>query len=104
METVFERNFRKDSALCLPGETDALQQPSAGLHLCRWQGTFLSRDAGVYRESEKVGIHAHVDVYPTGFHAFDMLLPFRKISHRAITEFAKQYPYAVEHYRAAQKD
>lgn len=49
------------------------------------------------------GIPAHVDVYPTGFHAFDMLLPFRKISRQAIAEFEKQYRYAAEHYFAPQK-
>ncbi len=51
----------------------------------------------------KTGISAHVDVYPTGFHAFDMLLPFRKISRRAIAEFEKQYLYAAEHYFAPQR-
>lgn len=73
--------------------------------------TFVDDREPFYRETlayienlKKVGIHAHVDVYPTGFHAFYMLLPFRKISHRAIAEFAKQYPYAVEHYRTSQKD
>lgn len=53
---------------------------------------------------KKAGVPAYVDVYPTGFHAFDMLLPFRRISRQAITEFEKQYLYAAEHYRAAQKD
>lgn len=49
------------------------------------------------------GVSAHVDVYPTGFHAFDMLLPFRRISRQAIAEFEKQYLYAAEHYFAPQK-
>ena len=53
---------------------------------------------------QKAGIPAHADVYPTGFHAFDMLLPFRKISRRAIAEFEKQYLYAAEHYFAEQED
>ena len=53
---------------------------------------------------KKVGVPARVDVYPTGFHAFDMLLPFRRISRQAVSEFEKQYLYAAEHYRAAQKD
>ena len=51
---------------------------------------------------KKAGVPAHVDVYPTGFHAFDMLLPFRRISRQAITEFEKQYLYAVEHYHVVQ--
>lgn len=48
------------------------------------------------------GVPAHVDVYPTIFHAFDMLTPFRKISRQAISEFEKQYLYAAEHYYAPQ--
>ncbi|MBQ8831001.1 MAG: alpha/beta hydrolase [Oscillospiraceae bacterium] len=50
------------------------------------------------------GVPAHADVYPTGFHAFDLLLPFRKISKAAIAEFEKQYLYAVDHYFAAQDE
>lgn len=53
---------------------------------------------------QKAGVPAHVDVYPTGFHAFDMLLPFRRISRQAIAEFEKQYLHAAEHYRAIQPD
>ena len=53
---------------------------------------------------KKEGVPAHADVYPTGFHAFDMLLPFRRISRQAVSEFEKQYLYAAEHYRAAQKN
>lgn len=51
---------------------------------------------------KQAGVPACVDVYPTGFHAFDMLLPFRKISREAIAEFEKQYLYAAEHYTAEQ--
>lgn len=53
---------------------------------------------------KKAGVPSHVDVYPTGFHAFDMLLPFCRISRQAITEFEKQYLYAAEHYRAIQSN
>ena len=53
---------------------------------------------------QKTGIPAQVDVYPTGFHAFDMLLPFRRISRQAIIAFEKQYLYAAEHYRVAQNN
>lgn len=53
---------------------------------------------------QKVGIPAQVDVYPTGFHAFDMLLPFRKISRQAIEAFEKQHLYAVEHYHVVQNN
>lgn len=46
----------------------------------------------------QAGVPAAVDVYPTGFHAFDMLLPFRKISKQAISAFEAQYLYAAAHY------
>lgn len=52
-----------------------------------------------YIESLKAaGVPAKVDVYPTGLHAFDMLMPFRKISKQAIKKFEEAYVYAVEHY------
>lgn len=51
---------------------------------------------------KKAGVPAHVDVYKTGFHAFDMLMPFRKISKQAIAAFEAQYLYAQEHYTARQ--
>ena len=51
-------------------------------------------------ELQKAGVEAHVDVYGTGLHAFDMLLPFLKISKQAIAAFEKQYLYAQIHYFA----
>ena len=53
---------------------------------------------------QKAGVPAQVDVYPTGFHAFDMLLPFRRISRQAAAAFETQYLHAAEHYCAAQND
>ncbi len=50
------------------------------------------------------GIPTQVDVYSSGFHAFDMLLPLRRISRQAIAAFEEQYRYAVEHYRAPQEE
>lgn len=44
----------------------------------------------------RAGIEAEVDVYPTGFHAFDMLLPFRRISKEAIAAFEAHYRAACE--------
>jgi len=73
--------------------------------------TFVGEREAFYCETlsyianlQKAGVPAHADVYPSGFHAFDMLLPFRKISKRAIEAFEKQYLYAAEHYTAAQED
>ena len=37
-----------------------------------------------------------MDVYSTGFRAFDTLLPFRKISYQLIAAFEKQYLYIVQ--------
>lgn len=51
---------------------------------------------------KKAGVKAKVDVYSNCFHAFDMLLPFLKVSKKAITRFEKQYLYAVENYYAEQ--
>lgn len=51
---------------------------------------------------QKTGIPAKVDVYRTGVHAFDMLLPFRKISKQAAKAFEAQFLYAREHYFAEQ--
>lgn len=44
----------------------------------------------------KAGVPAKVDVYPTGFHAFDLLLPFRKISRQAARAFDAQYRKRME--------
>ena len=52
---------------------------------------------------QKAGIEAKVDVYPNRFHAFDMMMPFKKVSKEAIAEFEKQFCYAVKHYFAPQK-
>ena len=58
-----------------------------------------------YIESlRNAGVRAEVDVYPTGFHAFDMLLPFRKVSRQAIAAFEKQYIWAAEHCFARQRE
>ena len=52
---------------------------------------------------KKAGIKAKVDIYPKCFHAFDMQLPFMKVSKQAAKAFEEQYLYAAEHYFAPQK-
>lgn len=52
----------------------------------------------------QAGVPAEVDVYPTGFHAFDMLCPFLPMSKQAIAAFEAQYLHAAAHYRAPQPD
>ena len=51
---------------------------------------------------KKAGVEAKVDVYEKCFHSFDMILPYKKKSKKAIAEFEKQYLYAVENYFAKQ--
>lgn len=51
---------------------------------------------------QKAGVEAHVDVYPIGVHAFDMVMPHLPVSRRAIREFERQFQYAVGHYYAEQ--
>lgn len=48
------------------------------------------------------GVEAEVDIYPDCFHAFDMLLPFKKVSKGAVAEFERQYLSACERYFAEQ--
>ena len=52
---------------------------------------------------QKAGVKAKVDVYPGCFHAFDMLLPFLKVSKQASKVFETEYLFAAEHYFAPQK-
>lgn len=56
--------------------------------------TFVGDREPFYRETlnyaealNNAGVPAQVDVYPTGLHAFDMLLPFRKSSRQAAARF-----------------
>ena len=53
---------------------------------------------------QKAGVEAKVDVYPGCFHAFDMLLPFLKVSKQAAKVFETEYLFAAEHYFAPQKN
>lgn len=53
---------------------------------------------------KKAGVEAEVDVYPNCFHAFDMLLPFKKVSKKAIREFERHYLQACEKYYAEQTE
>lgn len=48
------------------------------------------------------GIDAEAEVYPGGFHAFDMHRPHWKISREAAESFERHYLYAAEHYHKKQ--
>ncbi len=51
----------------------------------------------------KAGVEAEADVYHKGFHAFDMLMPFKKISKEAIAKFEGKFEYAMKNYFAHQE-
>lgn len=73
--------------------------------------TFVGTGEPFYRETltyienlKRAGIEASVDVYPTAIHAFDMLLPFMKMSKKAIAAFEKRYVYAAQNHSASQEE
>lgn len=89
-----------------PYAAPARQTDYAGLPPCY---TFVGRKEPFFYETleyvhnlKKAGVRADMHVYNTGFHAFDMLLPFRPLSRKAIKEFERQYLYAAENYTAEQ--
>ncbi len=47
---------------------------------------------------KKAGVHASLDIYPGLFHAFDIMLPFHKLSRTAAEKFRSEFMYAAEHY------
>ena len=50
----------------------------------------------------KAGVEAEVDVYHNWFHAYDILLPFSRMSRQAIAVFEERYLEAAEKYFAEQ--
>ncbi len=50
------------------------------------------------------GVEAEADVYPGLFHAFDMLLPFLKVSRQAAEQFERHFAYAQQHHFARQHE
>ena len=52
----------------------------------------------------EAGVEAEVDVYPRCFHAFDLLLPWKKASRTAARRFEEHFAYAMEHYRSPQAE
>lgn len=103
--TFFNRRAWRKYLAGVAGEPPAYAAPArqrnyAGLPPCY---TFTGRKEPFYCETlayvenlKKAGVPAQADVYPTGFHAFDMLTPWRKISREAIRAFERQYQNAAE--------
>lgn len=51
---------------------------------------------------KKAGVEAKLDVYPGLFHAFDMMLPFLRVSKTAARRFEERFEHAMGHYFAEQ--
>ena len=73
--------------------------------------TFVSTAEPFYAETlayvqnlRRAGVEARVDVYPGLFHAFDMLLPFLKVSKKAAAAFETRFEYAARHFFAKQAE
>lgn len=63
---------------------------------------FYCETLAYVRALQAAGVPAKADVYPSGFHAFDMLLPFRRVSRQAIRAFEAAYCQAAAHCFAEQ--
>ena len=51
----------------------------------------------------RAGVEAHIDVYRTSLHSFDLMRPLHPLSRRAIDAFDRRFAYAVKHYFAPQE-
>lgn len=79
--------------------TDYSGLPPAYTFVCTSE-PFYAETLTYIENLKNAGIEACVDVYPGLFHAFDMLLPFKKVSREAAEKFEKHFVYAQEHYFA----
>ena len=86
----------------------ARRQDYSGLPPCY---TFVGDSEPFYDETltyvrhlQEAGIRAEVDVYPTNFHAFDVLLPKKKESKEAIARFEEKVACAITSNFAPQND
>lgn len=94
---------RKVPAYAAPARRkDYTRLPPAYTFICTAEPFYAETLAYVER-LKKAGVEAIVDVYPGLFHAFDMLLPFLKVSKRAAKNFEEHFEYAMEHYFAKQE-
>lgn len=63
---------------------------------------FYSETLTYIENLQKAGVLARADVYHSDVHAFDMLLPWKDESRRAIGKFEEEFAYAAAHYFAPQ--
>ncbi len=80
---------------------DYASLPPACTFICTAE-PFYAETMTYVQNLRKAGVEASVDVYEGLFHAFDMLLPFLKVSRRAAAAFEEHFEYAVQHYFAKQ--
>ena len=93
--------LRSDAARTVsPYAAPAQQTDYTGLPPCY---TFVGEGEPFYRETldyvaalKAVGINAEADVYPTNFHAFDMLRPDEELSKEAIRRFNEHFEKALK--------
>lgn len=76
--------------------------PPAYTFVCT-EEPFFAETIGYVNRLKEAGVEAELDIYPGLFHAFDMLLPFLKVSKRAAKNFEEHFAYAMEHYFAGQE-
>lgn len=84
-------------------QTDYSNLPPAYTFVCEGE-PFYCETLTYVENLKKEGISAFVDIYPGKVHAFDMNMPWRKISKEAARTFRQHFLYAVEHYKAKQEE
>ena len=104
---VYGRSVAGDPhAYVPPTAAPARQTDYRGLPPCY---TFVGTREPFYCETlayvdhlREAGVEAACDVFDTGVHAFDMLMPWRRISHIAAAHCEQHYLYALSRYRVPQ--
>lgn len=73
--------------------------------------SFVGEYEAFYKETlayianlNKAGVPAHVDIYPTGLHGFDIVMPSSRVGREAVAAFEKEFLYAAEHYCTPQQE
>jgi acetyl esterase/lipase len=64
--------------------------------------SFYCETLDYIEELRKARVPANVDVYPGGYHAFDIMNPDDDMSIGAAEKFCKEFLYAKENYFAPQ--
>ena len=82
-------------------QTDYANLPPAYTFICTAE-PFYAETLTYIQNLKNAGVEAAVDVYPNLFHAFDMLLPFLKVSKQAAAAFERQFEAAQQRYFAKQ--